>query len=359
VVERAGGTTGLTLAEIAAAVGGTVDGDAETRIYGVSGLQDATEGSLVRVEQPRYLEKAVRGPAAALLARPDLGPLPKPSVRVEQVRLAFARCLELFTPAEARPEGIHPTAVVADGAELAEGCAVGPYAVVGAGARIGARVVLHAHVVVGEEVEIGDDSVIYPHAVIYARSVLGRRVRVHSGTVIGADGFGYEWSGERHQKIPQNGRVRLGDEVEVGANVTIDRATTGETVIGPGTKIDNLVQVGHNVRTGAHCLLISQAGIAGSASLGNGVVLAGQVGVKDHVTIGDGVQVAGRGGVWGDVPPGTVYSGNPARPHREELRVQAALHRLPELLARVRALEARLEAAEDAETGKKLTEPRG
>lgn len=332
----------MTLAEIAEAVGGAVDGDPETRIYGVSGLQDATEGSLVRVEQSRYLEKAVRSAATALLARPDLGPLPKPSVRVEQVRLAFARCLELFTPLESRPEGVHSTAVVGEGATLGEDCAIGPYAVIGAGARIGARVVLHAHAVVGEEVEIGDESVLYPHAVVYARSILGRRVRIHSGAVIGADGFGYEWSGERHQKIPQNGRVRLGDEVEVGANVAIDRATTGETVIGPGTKIDNLVQIGHNVRTGAHCLLISQSGIAGSATLGSGVVLAGQVGVKDHVTIGDGVQIAGQAGVWGDVPPGKVYSGNPARPHREELRVQAVLHRLPELLARLRAVEARL-----------------
>jgi len=341
----------LSLAELAEAVGGQVEGDASLRILGAAGLEDAGEGMLVRVEHPRYLAAALDGPASALLLGPGLGPVHKPCIRVEQVRLAFIRCLELFAPDERQPAGVHPTAVIGPGAQVDPGCSVGPYAVLGRNVKLAGGVVIHAHAVLHDEVEVGPDSVIYPHAVLYARTTLGARVRVHAGAVIGADGYGYTWTGERHHKIPQNGRVRLEDDVEVGANTTIDRATTGETVIGRGTKVDNLVQVAHNVRTGAHCLLVSQVGIAGSAVLGNGVVLAGQTGVKDHVTIGDGVQAGARAGLWGDQPPGALVSGNPARPHREEMRINAALGRLPELLRRVRALEARLANTPEGDAG--------
>jgi len=340
------GPEGIALAELAEELGGLVEGNPTVRVTGVTGLQDAVHGGMVRVEHPRYLAEAEASPAAALLTDLRIGPVQKPTIRVAKVRLAFARALELFAPTEDAPDGIHETAVIASDAELAPGCAVGPYAVIGRKARVGARAVVHAHAVVGEGVEIGEDSVIYPQVVLYSRTVVGARVRIHSGSVIGADGFGYEWNGQGHQKIPQIGRVRIGDDVEIGANTAIDRATTGETVIGPGTKVDNLVQVAHNVRTGAHCLIVSQVGIAGSTTLGSGVVLAGQAGVKDHVHLGDGVQAAGKSGVWGDQPAGARVSGHPARPHREEIRIQAALGQLPELLKRVAELERRLKDAE-------------
>jgi UDP-3-O-[3-hydroxymyristoyl] glucosamine N-acyltransferase len=340
------GPEGISLAELAERLGGQVEGSPAVRVTGAAGLQDAAAGSLVRVEHPRYLAEAEASAASAILTDLRIGPLQKPAIRVAKVRLAFAQALELFAPDEDTPDGIHETAVIASDAELGQGCAVGPYAVIGRKARIGARAVVHAHAVIGEGVEIGEDSVIFPQVVVYSRTLVGARVRIHSGSVIGADGFGYEWSGQGHRKIPQIGRVRIGDDVEIGANTAIDRATTGETVIGPGTKVDNLVQVAHNVRTGAHCLIVSQVGIAGSTTLGNGVVLAGQAGVKDHVHLGDGVQAAGKSGVWGDQPAGARVSGHPARPHREEIRIQAALGQLPELLKRVAELERRLKDAD-------------
>lgn len=345
------GPEGVTLGELAELLGGEVTGDGSLRINAVAGLKGASPGSIVRVEHPRYLAEAEAGAASAILTDDRIGPLGKPAIRVPQVRHAYIRCLELFAPSEGAPEGIHPTAVIGEGAELSDGCAVGAYAVVGRRARVGAGAVLFPHVVVGDEVEIGPGCVLFPHVSLYARTVLGARVRIHSGAVIGADGYGYEWDGTRHRKVPQIGHVRIGDDVEIGANTTIDRATAGETVIGPGTKIDNLVQIAHNVQTGAHCLLVSQVGVAGSAELGNGVVMAGQAGAKDHVTIADGAQIAARAGVWGDLPAGSRVSGHPARPHREEIRIQAALTQLPALLKRVAELECKLREQDgEAET---------
>ncbi len=337
----------VTLRELAERVGGSVEGDPNTLITSVTGLDDARAGSLVRVENERYAQAAEASAAAAVLAAPGPVRFSKPCIRVAHVRMAFARCLEVFSPDERPHAGVHRTAVVGDGSEIAADASIGPYAVLGRRVRVGARVVVHPHAVIGDDVEIGADSVVHPHSVLYRGTILGSRVRIHAGAAIGADGYGYEWSGSGHYKIPQIGRVRLGDDVEVGANTTIDRATTGETVIGSGTKIDNLVQIGHNVRTGQHCLIVAQVGIAGSSTLGNGVVLAGQVGVKDHVQLGDGVQVAAKGGVWGDVPAGQKISGNPPRPHREEVRIQAALGRLPDLLRRVAALERLLGRRDD------------
>lgn len=344
------GEEGISLAELAAALGGTAEGEA--RVYIAAGLDDAVPGSVVRVEHPRYLAAAEAGPAAALLVPPDLTGVSRPCIRVAGVRLAFARCLELFAPRESHPDGVHSTASLGEEVALGDGCAVGPYAVIGRGVVLGPRTVVHAHAVLMDGVVTGEDCVVFPHAVLYPRTCLGSRVRIHAGAVIGADGYGYEWSGECHQKIPQLGRVRLEDEVEVGANTTIDRATTGETVLGAGTKVDNLVQIGHNVRTGRHCLIVAQVGIAGSTTLGDGVVLAGQAGLKDHIEVGDRATIIAGAGVWGDVPAGTVISGNPGRPHREELRIHAMLHKLPELLRRVTRLERRLppEASSEGET---------
>lgn len=344
--ERSLGAEGIPLGELAEAIGGVVEGDPEVRILGLAGLDDAAPGMLVRVEHPRLLPTALAGPAAAILTNDEVGPVARPCIRVPRVRLAFSRCLALFDAERAPEPGVHPTAVVGARCELAESCSIGAYAVLGSRVRVAEGAVIHPHVVVGDDAEIGPESVLFPHAVLYARTVVGARVRIHSGVVLGADGYGYDWAGDHHEKKPHIGRVRIGDDVEIGANTTIDRATTGETVIGPGTKIDNLAQIGHNVKTGAHCLIVAQAGIAGSSVLGNGVVIAGQVGVSHQVKIGDGAQVAGKSGVWTDVPAGGRVFGMMARPHREEMKIQAALSRLPDLLRRVKELEKRLEEKE-------------
>jgi UDP-3-O-[3-hydroxymyristoyl] glucosamine N-acyltransferase len=337
---------GIRLADLAAQLGGEVEGDGETRILAAANLEDASAVTIVRVEHQRYLGAAQASAAGALLVPHDLPGITLPAIRVAAVRPAFFRCLELFSRETPPTPGVHPTAVIEAEVQLDPECHIGALAVIGRGSRVARGAVVHAHAVVGEECEIGPESVVFPHVTLYPRTVLGARVRIHSGTVIGADGYGYEWDGTRHAKKPHNGRVRVGDDVEIGANATIDRATTGETVIGPGTKIDNLAHVAHNVRTGAHCLIVAQVGIAGSATLGNGVVIGGQAGVNPHISLGDGARVAGQTGVWSTLKPGVAVSGNPARPHREELRIQASLSKLPELMRHLRSLEQRLAALE-------------
>jgi len=333
------GPEGVSLSELASLLGGEVVGDGSVHIRGVAGLNNTAPGTIVRVEHSRYLASAEAGNSAAILTDQRIGPLAKPAIRVAQVRQAYSKCLELFAPPSGAPDGVHPTAVIAPDAELGEGCAVGAYAVVGRRARIGAGCTIYPHVVIGDDAVLGPDCVIFPNVTLYAHTVLGARVRIHAGAVIGADGFGYDWDGTRHAKIPQIGSVRIGDDVEIGASSSVDRATAGETVIGPGTKIDNQVQVGHNVQTGAHCLLVAHVGIGGSAELGNGVVVGGQAGIKDHAIIGDGAMVGGGAGVWSDIPAGARVSGHPARPHREQMRAQAALAQVPALLKRVAELE--------------------
>jgi UDP-3-O-[3-hydroxymyristoyl] glucosamine N-acyltransferase len=317
-----------------------VEGDPATRVASVTGVEDAEAQSLVRVEHLRYLKDALRGPGAALLLGPDMPAVDRPALRVADPRLAFALCLEALAPPEPRPApGVHPTAVVAEDVELAGDVAIAAGAVIGARARIGARTIVHANVSVGDGTSVGEDCVLFPNVRLYPGVEVGHRVRIHAGSVIGADGFGYAWDGTSHHKIPHLGSVRIGDDVEIGANSCIDRATTGATEIGMGTKIDNLAQIAHNVRIGPHCLIVAQVGIAGSAGLGAGVVLGGQSAVRDHVRVGDGAMIAGKSGVWNDLPEGGRYSGNPARRHREEERSIIAWQRAPDLLRRVRELE--------------------
>jgi UDP-3-O-[3-hydroxymyristoyl] glucosamine N-acyltransferase len=331
-----------TVREIAERIGGRVDGDPSVEITGIAGLDDAFPGALVRVEDVRRIDAALTGPASALLVNERTPPADRPLIRVANVRLAFLDCLALFDEETPASGVIHPTAVIEPDVEIGARVDIGPYAVVGRGTRIGEGVRIHAHVVIGDRCAIGRDSVLFPHVTLYPRTVLGERNRIQAGVVLGGDGFGYEWDGSRHRRRPHVGTLRLGDDVEIGSNTTIDRATHGETLIGAGVKIDNQVQIGHNVRTGAHCLIIAQVGIAGSATLGDGVILAGQVGVRDHIRVGDGVIVAGRSGLWGSVAPGAKVMGNPARPHGEELRIQASLSRLPAALKRIQELEARV-----------------
>jgi UDP-3-O-[3-hydroxymyristoyl] glucosamine N-acyltransferase len=237
------------------------------------------------------------------------------------------------------PAGVHPTAVVAPTAEVAAGAHLGPYVVVGAGARVGAGAVLHAHVVVGDECEIGEAAVLHPHVVLYRGTRIGARSVLHAGTVLGADGFGYAYDAGVHHKIPQLGHVEIGADVEIGALSAVDRALLGASRVGDGTKIDNLVQVGHNVEIGRAAVLCGQAGIAGSTRLGDGVVLAGQAGVGGHLTIGDGVQVASKSAVYDDVAAGEAVAGIPAQPIGVWRRQQALARRLTDFWRRLRRLE--------------------
>jgi UDP-3-O-[3-hydroxymyristoyl] glucosamine N-acyltransferase len=257
--------------------------------------------------------------------------------------LALIELLGWFRPpAPAPPAGAHPTAVVAASAEVHATASLGPYVVVGEGASIAANAVLHPHVVVGRDCRVGERAVLHPHAVLYDGTEVAADVIVHAGAVLGSDGFGYQSRPSGHHKVPQVGRVVVEAGVEIGANSTIDRALLTETRIGAGTKIDNLVQVGHNVVVGRHCLLCGQAGIAGSTTLEDWVVLAGQAGVVGHVTVGRGVQVAAKSALMQSATPGQQLAGIPAVELREWRRMAMAQSRLPELLRRVRALEARL-----------------
>jgi UDP-3-O-[3-hydroxymyristoyl] glucosamine N-acyltransferase len=334
--------TSFTLGQVAGAVDGRLAGDARLRLSGVRTLEDAGPGDLSWVSGERHAGAAGRSRAGAVLAPSAAAAAGKPAVLVDSPALALARWLELFAPA-LRPKGgvargarVHRTARIGRGASIAAG------ATVAAGARVGARTRIAEGSFVGESAKIGEDCLLHPNAVVRERCIVGDRCILHSGVVVGSDGFGYVWDGKAHRKIPQVGIVRIGDDVEVGANTAIDRATLGETRIGRGTKIDNLVQIGHNVDVGEDAILCGQAGIAGSARLEDRVTLAGQVGVNDHVTVGRGAVATGQAGVTGSVPAGAVVSGMPAAPHRDFLKRAAIVARLPELARRLEEIGRRL-----------------
>jgi len=340
---RSGGNPrpGFTLEEVAAAVGGRVARRSGARLSGVAPLETAGPSDLSWVADERHVRDAEKSRAGALLVASEALSAGKPCVVVERPPLALALCLEAFRPAPRRKNGVARGASVHRTARLGRGVAVAAGATVSAGARVGARTVLSAGAYVGENASVGEDCVFGPNATLADGCRIGDRCILQAGAVVGSDGFGYVWDGVRHRKIPQVGIVRMEDDVEVGANAAIDRATLGETVIGRGTKIDNLVQIGHNVVVGEHALLCGQAGVGGSSRLGRGVTLAGQVGVSDHVTIGDGAVLTGQAGIArrGRVGPGAVVSGMPALPHREFLKRAALLGRLEAVFGRLSALE--------------------
>jgi UDP-3-O-[3-hydroxymyristoyl] glucosamine N-acyltransferase len=333
----------ITLAEIAAFVGGTFSGPPKATVCGVAGLEDAGEGDLSFLSNPKYapmLDKTAAG--AILVSASQSGDSPR-WIRVSNPYLAFAHVLQRWFSNVAAPLGVSPLASVARSARFGENIGIGPFVTIADDVVMGSNVRIFQGVSIERGCAIGDDTWIYPNAVLYAGTVVGARCIVHGGVVIGADGYGFATEGGLHTKIPQIGIVRIEDDVEIGAGTTIDRAVLGETVIGQGTKIDNLVQIGHNVKIGRHCLIVAQVGIAGSTELGDHVVLAGQVGVAGHLRIASGVQVEAQSGVLKSVREKTTLAGFPARPAREFYRAQAALRRLPELLERLKRMETALE----------------
>jgi UDP-3-O-[3-hydroxymyristoyl] glucosamine N-acyltransferase len=335
-----------TLGELAALVGGSLEGDPALVITGIAGLQEAQPGEITFVAEQKYLRTLTTAKASAVILDRTM-PADRPAIRVDQPYHAFATLLTCFYPRPCPPAGINAPAAIGEHVHLGQEVTLLPFVTLSDDVTIGDRVVLYPGVFVGPGSSIGDDSVVYANVTIYDRVTIGRQVIIHAGAVIGADGFGYAPSSDgRHLKIPQVGGVRVEDEVEIGANVCIDRATLGETLIRRGTKIDNLVHIAHNVEVGEDNLLLAQVGISGSCRLGTHVTLAGQVGVIDHVEIGDHATVIAQAGIAKDVEPRTIMAGSVAIPHPVWRRVQAATPRLPELLRTVAALERRIAALE-------------
>jgi UDP-3-O-[3-hydroxymyristoyl] glucosamine N-acyltransferase len=334
----------FTADELAKRLQGEVVGDGRTNITGFAPASNARTGDLTFAENEIYFAQAEQSSASAILVDKTFGPTEKILIRVSNARVAFAKVLPLFFPEPQFAAGIHPTAVVAPSAQVDPTAHIGPLCVIGDEVRIGARAVLQGGDHVGARSSVGEDSNLFPNVTLYSDTQVGKRVRIHAGSVIGSDGFGYVFDAGVHRKVPQIGGVVIHDDVEIGANVAIDRGALGQTIVGKGTKIDNLVQLAHNVVIGEHCLIIAQVGVAGSTQLGNYVTLAGQVGMAGHLKIGNKVIVAAQSGVGHDIPDGEKWFGSPALPAMQMKRQWLAAQQLPDLIRRVKVLEKQLAA---------------
>ena len=332
----------FTTAEVAAHLQGEVQGDPGAILTGFAPTDRAQAGDLTFAENETFFAQAEDSAATAIIADARFTSTRKNVIRVKHPRIAFAQVLALFFPEPQFAPGIHPGSVVAASAHIHPTAHIGPHCTIGERVRIGAQVVLQSGNFVGEDSVVEEGSRLFPNVVLYPRTELGRRVRIHAGSVIGSDGYGYVPDHGAHRKVPQIGQVIIGDDVEIGANVTVDRGALGATRIGRGTKIDNLVQIAHNVVIGEHCLLVSQVGIAGSCKLGNYVILAGQAGVAGHLTLGNQVTVAAQAGVMHNIPDGEKWLGAPAQPDRQAKRQMIAITQLPDLIRRVAELERKL-----------------
>jgi UDP-3-O-[3-hydroxymyristoyl] glucosamine N-acyltransferase len=337
-------TLSFTAAQIAERLRGEVLGDGAVQLGGFAPADCAKPGDLTFAENETYFAAAEQSQAAAIVAAGTFTSANKVIVRVANVRVAVARVLPMFFPPEPPPPGIHPDAVIAASAQIDPTAHIGPDCVVGAGVRLGARSALLGGNHVGRDCQIGEDVCLYPHVVVYARSQIGHRVTIHAGTVIGSDGYGYVLDEGRHRKMPQLGNVVLGDDVEIGANSAVDRGALGSTVIGEGTKLDNLVHIAHNVVLGRHCLILGQVGIAGSTRLGDYTVVASQSGIADHLKIGSQVMIGAKSGVMRDIPDGGRVLGIPASPDKQAKRQMIAGQQLPDVIRRLRSLEKEVEA---------------
>lgn len=335
-----------TLQDIALLVGGQASpGDEQLPITSVTNIEEAGPADITFAVEP-HLEKAGASRAGAVLVAADVADFPKPCIRVANPRAAFATLLALFLPQPQVPRGVHPTAVLGAGVQLGRNVAILPYAVLADGVSIGDDTIVYPHTYIGADSRVGRGSILYPNVTVREGCELGDRVIVHSGAVIGSDGFGFVTVDGSHRKVPQVGGVRIEDDVEIGANTCLDRATTGWTVVRQGTKIDNLVHLGHNVEVGEHCFLVAQTGIAGSTKIGHRVTFAGQSGCAGHLTIGDNCVFAARSAPIGDIAANSFCGGFPARPYKEWLKNEAAVTKVPDLLKKVRDLERRLAALE-------------
>lgn len=332
----------FTAAEIASQLQGEVLGDGAIMLKGFAPADRAQSGDLTFAENENYFARAEQSAASAIIAPEIFTSTKKTLIRVKDARVAFARVLPLFFPEPTFAPGIHPSAVVAASAKVDPTAHIGPQCVIGENVCVGARSVLQGLNFLGTGTQLGEDVNLFPNVSLYSHTEVGDRVRIHSGTVIGSDGFGYVHDSGFHRKVPQIGNVVIRDDVEIGANVTVDRGALGPTVIGKGTKIDNLVQIAHNVNVGEHCLIVSQAGVAGSTKLGNYVILGGQTGVAGHLKIGNKVSVAAQSGVMHSIKDGEKWFGTPAQPDRQTKRQFIAIQHLPDLLKRVAELERKL-----------------
>jgi UDP-3-O-[3-hydroxymyristoyl] glucosamine N-acyltransferase len=333
----------VTVEQLAALVRGRVVGDGKLAIQAARPVAEAGPGDITFIDDERYARVLRASPASAVLVgphfRPQPGDRPETMIEVDDPRSAFVAVRGLLADTgHARWRGVHEKAHVEPSARLGQDVAIYPFAYVGAGAEIGDGCTLHPGAVVGENCRLGENVTLHPNVVLYPGVIVGDRVEIHSGTVLGGDGFGYRTEGGRHVKVPQTGHVEVGPDVEIGANCTIDRGTFGATTIGEGSKIDNLVMIGHNNQIGRHNLLCGQVGIAGSCKTGDYVVMAGQAGIKDHTEIGDRVIVGAQAGVHRNIPAGQNVLGSPAIPVREQRRLFQMIARLPEMHRQLREL---------------------
>ncbi|UCF19514.1 MAG: UDP-3-O-(3-hydroxymyristoyl)glucosamine N-acyltransferase [Gemmatimonadota bacterium] len=337
-------SNGITVGELARHLGAEIVGDPKGMVRGAAPIESAREAELSFLARRKYLPYLDGTQATAVIVGRDLGKVEKRPqetalLLVDDAHRALAQALALLYPAEQKKSEIAPTAVVGPRVELGKGVTIGPYTVVGAGAKLGDGVRVGAQCAIGEGCELGAETELKDQVVLYRGSRIGARCIIHSGARIGVDGFGYVLEGSEHRKVPQVGRCVIEDDVEIGANTCIDRGSIGETRIGAGTKIDNLVHIAHNVRVGRGCIIVAQVGVAGSTIIGNGVALAGQVGIIGHLEIGDGARIAAQAGVSHDVPAGETWFGYPARQRTQVMRANAAFLKLPELLRRVQRIE--------------------
>jgi UDP-3-O-[3-hydroxymyristoyl] glucosamine N-acyltransferase len=347
----------MILGELASRLGADLRGDPEVEVTGVNGIEEAGPSEITFVANPKYAGLARKTRAAAVLVEPEFPEIETATLRLKNPYHAFSRALGMFYQPPAYAPGVHPTAVVDPTAEIGEGAHVGAYVVIGPKVKLGPGATLLPHVVLYPGVKAGKRLFAHAHAVVREHCELGDDVTLENGAIVGADGFGFSKDEQGHwTKIPQSGPVRLGDRVDVQANACVDRATVGSTEIGDGSKIDNLVQVGHGSRVGKDTLICAQTGLAGSSVIGDKVILAGQTGIAGHCTVGDGVILTAQSAVSHDIPAGKMISGSPGFDNRVWLRAVSIFQRLPELLRRIDRMEKRLRAVEPADSGTSQTE---
>ncbi len=333
----------LSLAEIAQLVQGILEGDSTITIHGVAKIEEAGSGEITFISNPRYAKYIGTTAASAVIVSKDFPKTAKPIIRTQNPYFSFLRVLKVFHPlVPSLAEGIHPSAIIDETTVIGANVRIGAYVVIDKNCRIGDNVGLHPGVVIGAEVEIGNNTIVYANVALREQVRLGNNVIIHSGTVIGSDGFGFAQEGQQYYKIPQVGTVVIEDDVEIGANCTIDRATLGQTIVRKGAKLDNLIQVAHNVEIGENTVIAAQTGISGSTKIGKNVMIGGQVGFVGHIEIGDNTTIGAQSGVSKSLPPNSVYFGYPARPIMQAKREEAALRKLPDLLKKIADLEAKL-----------------